>query len=366
MKKILIHSNYHPESIGGIATVVRDLSFLVTEIGHKLSIFCGGDESSIKINEFGWLIIVRKISFKFFGAPILNFGNAKFIKLSLNADLIIYQEPFPLLWPAVFIFNRIFGKKVVVLVHANPVASKYVEMLYSKVRAIVFKGAVIVATSPVLLGQIYGKYSTFSRVLPLAIDDEYLGANLLETSGYGRYVLSIGRFTKYKGLEYLIDAAAQTPEVNYLIVGSGEEARLIMKKIDEMCLKNVYLIDRFVSESEKLALINNCEFFVFPSINRNEAFGIVQLEVMRAGKAIVNTSLGSGVNFVAPDGECAITVIPKNHMELASAIKYLWSNPDISLELGLKGRARFLQFFSKQKFDAEWTSLIKLMLNRNC
>lgn len=362
-KKILIHSNYHPILIGGIGSVVNDLAEQVLLMGHDLTIFCGGHKNTCQLSEQGWFIIMRKIIFKIYGAPFFSWGNLSLIRLIYSSDLIIYQEPFPSLWPAMFYANRVLGKKIIVLAHANPSSKKCIENFYSVIRGIVFRGVTLVSTSPVLMEEIKGTYSLHSRVIPLAIKTRIETQDLHGVAIAGRYVLSIGRFAKYKGLNYLIDAAALTPEVNYLIVGSGDQSNFIKKKLTKLNIKNITLINHFVQESEKFLLIDGCDFFVFPSTSRNEAFGIVQLEVMRAGKAIINTSLGSGVNFVAPDGICAITIAPRNIGELASAIKFLWSNPDISYQLGLRGRDRFLQLFTKDKFNSEWGLIIHSVLN---
>jgi rhamnosyl/mannosyltransferase len=88
-----------------------------------------------------------------------------------------------------------------------------------------------------------------------------------------------------------------------------------------------------------------CDVFVLPSIGSNEAFGIVQLEAMAAGKPVVNTALDSGVTLACPPDVAALTVPPRDSAALAGAISRLLADPALRARLGEAGRARVAQEF---------------------
>jgi rhamnosyl/mannosyltransferase len=73
----------------------------------------------------------------------------------------------------------------------------------------------------------------------------------------------------------------------------------------------------------------------------------------------VNTWLDSGVNFVAPDNICALTVNPCDSNALITAINTRWEDESLRKRLGSDGYERFINFFAEEKFKDSWTSLVQ-------
>jgi glycosyltransferase involved in cell wall biosynthesis len=364
MKKILIHSNYHPNNAGGIESVVSKLIKLMMSLDFDVTCFYGGNKNDVDAGFTDKLTLVsRRILKKFAGAPLLSFGNFFFIKSAKDSNLIIFQEPFPFLWPSIIFIIRVLRIPVIVIVHANPIASPLVMRIYTKLRCVIFNGAVMVTTSPKLRNQIDAVCPMNTRVIPLCISDSICFDDLGGIQAPSRYCLYFGRLASYKGLEYLLEAAKLSPQINIVIAGDGPLSSLISAKIADYDLSNILFINRFIAEEEKYALIKGADFLLFPSTSENEAFGIVQLEAMRMGKAIINTWLESGVNFVAPHRVNALTVDKCDSIQLSSAMQELWSDRVLSNELGVNSKTRYLELFSEIKFENNWRALLKEVLN---
>jgi rhamnosyl/mannosyltransferase len=358
---IFIHSNYHPDNFGGIEKVASEIIKLSIEIDSDVICYFGDVENTdTNINRVQY--IGRKILFKLFGAPFLSLGNTFFLLKARSSRLIIFQEPNPSLWPAIFFLRYFFKIPTIVLVHANPVSRPLIMKAYSKIRSMVFAGAACIATSPNLLRKVSSPSFLLNKCIPLSISDT---ANLQEKDFFtlpSRFALYIGRLAEYKGLMYLLDAAKLAPDINFVIAGRGPLSKYIVEKINNSTVNNILFINKFVTEPEKSFLIKRAEFLIFPSTSENEAFGLVQLEAMRERKAIINTWLDSGVNYVAPNEICALTVPRRSIEELLAAIRKLWLDRVLSHTLGVQGRLRYLENFSEEKFQKSWLSLIREMV----
>ena len=141
--------------------------------------------------------------------------------------------------------------------------------------------------------------------------------------------LSIGRLVKYKGYEYSIKALNEL-DINfeYYIIGAGPLKKDLKNLIKKLNLdKKVFLLGE-ISEEEKNKLLSESDIFLFPSISKAEAYGLVQLEAMSYGLPIVNTNLNNGVNYLAPPN-IAITCNIKSTKEILNAITLLTNDEQL-------------------------------------
>jgi rhamnosyl/mannosyltransferase len=173
-------------------------------------------------------------------------------------------------------------------------------------------------------------------------------AQVLRDQCSGQHIIfALGRHVSYKGFNILLAAMSLMPDdVQLFLGGVGPLTQDLQQQAETLGIaRRVHFLGKIL-EAELPACYQACDIFCLPSVTQAEAFGIVQVEAMAAGKPVVNTNLGNGVNFVTQDGVTGLTVPPNNSRALAAALQILLQDPTQRLQLGANGRARAESEFS--------------------
>lgn len=121
----------------------------------------------------------------------------------------------------------------------------------------------------------------------------------LKRHGY-KIVLSVGRITAQKGLDYFVRVANRVlefcPKTFFLIAGDGEMKPQLIRMVAEMGLSDKVLFPGFARGEELTKLFRSADVFMMPSVS--EPFGIVALEALHFGTPVV-MSKQSGVAEVS-------------------------------------------------------------------
>lgn len=165
-------------------------------------------------------------------------------------------------------------------------------------------------------------------------------------AGAGLRLLAVGRLSRYKGFDLLVDALARVPDARVLLVGHGECERELRAQANARNLESRIAFAGALDDDALASAYAAADAFVLPSLDRGEAFGLVLLEAMRAGLAVVASDIpGSGVGHVVVDGESGLLVTPGDAAVLAVAIERL-RDGDLRKRLGQAGYARWHARFS--------------------
>lgn len=134
----------------------------------------------------------------------------------------------------------------------------------------------------------------------------------------------------FKGVNYLIKAISQieNKKVKALIIGSGNLKKQYEQQVKDLKLENRVKFAGYVSDDELPKHYNLADIFILPSINKNEAFGIVLIEALACGKPLIASNL-KGVRSVVECGKNGLLTEPKNSSDIAAKINYLYSNPKV-------------------------------------
>ncbi len=246
-------------------------------------------------------------------------------------------------------------------------------------RSAIESAAAVIAVSDGMRADILASYPAVPpdrvHVIRNGIDtEEYFpepGLDVLERLGIdpGRpSVVFVGRVTRQKGLPVLLRAARMIDPAAQLVVCAGqadtpELAAEVGKLAAELrsARSGVVWISGMLAKPEVIQILSHATVFACPSLY--EPLGIVNLEAMACGSAVVGSRVG-GIPEVVADGETGLLVPPGDPAALAEAINALVRDPARAARLGRRGRERAVAEFSWASVAAQTASLYETLADR--
>ncbi|GIW86299.1 MAG: hypothetical protein KatS3mg108_0623 [Isosphaeraceae bacterium] len=209
-------------------------------------------------------------------------------------------------------------------------------------------------------------------LVPLGVEDRPADAGLESKPSTGGlvHVLFVGRLEKRKGIDVLLEAATRLlrrrSDVAFHIVGddslSGPDGQTYRQRFetstDPSLLRRVFFYGR-VPEAELAAHYARCDIFCAPS--RYESFGLIYIEAMRFGKAVVGCRVG-GVPEIIDHEVCGLLVPPDDPEALAAALERLVADASLRASLGEEARRRFQDHFTRQAMVQRIESFYQKMI----
>jgi len=185
------------------------------------------------------------------------------------------------------------------------------------------------------------------KVIPNGVDVERFrrAVPIARWQDGSQNLLFVGRLEDRKGLIHLLKAyrvlRKAGRDCRLLVVGTGPQEREARRYVMTRRLIGVEFLGR-VTDDEKAQLYRTADVFVSPATGR-ESFGIVLLEAMAAGRAIVCSDI-HGYKGVVRRGEQALLVPPRDAKALAAALSRVLGDPELRARMGELGLARAQEF----------------------
>ncbi len=373
MKKVLHISKYYFPFRGGTEQIAQDcVKSLIGKYEQK--VFCFNEGKEDFKDEIDGIEIVRAGCFAKVSSQSLSSTYGKLLRKIIRdfkPNIVIFHYPNP--FAALYLLRYIPKScKLVLYWHLDIIKQKILRQLFiNQNKRLVQRADLIIATSPNYVDGSTWLSSARNkcRIVPNCINIERLKPSMesdtkaqkIREENDGKTIcLAVGRHTEYKGFNYLIQAAHLLDDsFKVFITGKGEETEQLKTEAgDDKKIHFLGLLDDIELKGYYTAM----DILCFPSITKNEAFGLALAEGMYYGKpAVTFTIPGSGVNYVCLANEDGIEVPNRDVKAYAEALKKLGADKDMREKMGAAGKKRVEENFLNAQYKANILKILDEM-----
>lgn len=357
--RILHISKYYSPYLGGVENICKYL--VEGAVKHETAVVCFNDKCKDVIEEVNGHKVYRVATWVNVARQALSLSYFWVLKKAIKEfkpDVIQFHwaNPFPA-WVLLCVIPK--NVKLIIHWHMDIIKQKHIYPFIKPVETALLKRAdMVCVTSPQYRdGSLpLQPFKDKVRIVQNAMDED----NFILRDGdlekinavkakYGNkpIVFFIGRHIQYKGLPHLIEAEKYVKsDCVFVIAGSGP----LTDELKAQCKSSrVHFVGRLSDEDLKLYHYA-ASVFAFPSVTKNEAFGVALAEAMYCSTpAVTFTIPGSGVNWVSLNGETGIEVSNGDDKAYAEAVDKLIEDKELNKKYGVAGHQRVVENFTIPK-----------------
>jgi len=215
------------------------------------------------------------------------------------------------------------------------------------------------------IGNLYKKYKNKFIEIPFGVDINKFKPNPSNKNKNIFQILFVGGLDRahyFKGINILLEAMAKIEIKNWQlnIVGKGDLKYQYQKQAEKLNISNKVNFLGKISDEKKIKIYQQADLFVLPSINKNEAFGLVLLEAMASGIPVIASNL-PGVRTVFQDGIQGYLVKPNNLIDLKEKIEIILNDSELKNKMGQAARRLVEKKYNLKNIKNKLNNIINLI-----
>lgn len=289
---------------GGAEVHLHDFFGRIAGMGHDVTIIVSGFKGAPKEEIIDGMKIYRIGGRNYFNFVLPFVYWTKFHKIDFDVLVLdINKIPFFTLLlekrPKVGIAHHLFGKSIFLEVPVPMALYVYLtEYLFFKLA----KNLPFIAVSPSTAEELKKRGVRHVKIIYNCVNKEKYRVLGIPKTTYPS-VTYLGRITKYKSVDHLIDAfrivKAHVPEAKLTIVGEGPYRNKLMEYAKGLDVE----FTGFVSEEKKVEILNRSWVVVNPSVK--EGWGLTVIEANACGTPVIAAN-SPGLRDSVKNGETGI------------------------------------------------------------
>lgn len=209
---------------------------------------------------------------------------------------------------------------------------------------------------------LYHGVADVEPVTPAACEKFFLNNGISETTFS---ILLPGRIEQYKGQHTLVEATAllqrRGVDVDVVLLGHVMDKGYFNRLQQQINVAGLQKRIHYLGFVEKPTLIYGC-FNVVVLTTYSETFGLVLVEAMKSGVAVIGTNAG-GVPEIIEHEQTGMLYEPGNASELADCLQKLIEDPALRERLASAGQEFADQTFSEQRHYTALMQIFSELLN---
>ncbi|MBS1912067.1 MAG: glycosyltransferase family 4 protein [Bacteroidetes bacterium] len=273
---------------GGAETHLRETFTRVAAMGHSVTLFCSSFEGAPAEETVDGIHIVRRGGRNTFNFVVPFYYLTRFRRE--NYDVVVddlnkipFYTPLYVRRPLVGLSHHFFGTSI--FLEAGPIRGGYVYLSEKLVDFIYRRTPFLVVSQSTLDEFVARGFDPHRFTLAMnSIDHDRLQPTGVPKSAHPT-IGYFGRLKKYKSVDHIVRAfaavRAKIPEAELVIIGRGDFRPALEALARELGVEDATRFTGFVSEEEKLRLLQELWVVVNPSMK--EGWGIVNVEANACG-----------------------------------------------------------------------------------
>lgn len=279
----LTHRDIRNPRAGGAEIAVHRLSLEQIAQGHEVEWFTSRFLGAKDYEEIDGIKVHRVSS-----ENLLNWYLLFFRRGEINQSDIVIESlcKVPFFWSAdkgrkvMAYTTHLFGKAI--FKETNPLVGGYVYFL-EKLIPLFYQKHFFAAISPSTKDDLVsrGIHPEKIAVAPCGITlEENVLSSTPEKKSDSPLLMYVGRLKKYKGLEFVLRAlprlAEKYPGIKLAILGDGDDRPRLENEIQTLGIQNQVHFEGFVSEEQKVRMLQKAWAMVYPSIKEGQGLSILE------------------------------------------------------------------------------------------
>lgn len=364
--KIAIYNVTTSFQLGGIETYCVEMGAALSQLGHEITQITGlhNRQYTNELKNVRYFKFTPREKFIDLGNRFkklmerLSFGKNSYRHLMDHGyDAIIITKPydFPLVW---LLKKR--GYKGLIIFHTGGTDFFRSDRFFSS--AVDF----FIACSEYTGKQNSQHYSRKFHVIPNGVNTEMFSPKPTNPEWRKKFniprdaplIMTVGRIVGWKGLETIVQAIVQIPDVYYLYIGKGPHEKQLLELAQTLSITHRLRSAGALPHDRIPEVMQQADIFAQPSIGE-EAFGITVIEAMACGLPVIASDQG-GMREIITHQKDGLLLPPGDINAWELAIRDILQKPDQQTSLmAHNARNTAVERFTWASVSAQLDALIR-------